>query len=104
MPASLDLPAILARAALLPERNFADVCALVAEVERLTKVTQAAAAPLGWRRLVGDEYKSKWCAPCTGGADKPGVWAHWERSDGLTACGEFHKPEDYPIGVGKDRP
>jgi len=50
----------------------------------------------GWRVLDNDEYKSKWCTPCTGGSDKPGVWAHFERSDGFTVCGEFHKPEDYP--------
>ncbi len=48
-----------------------------------------------WRALVGDEYKSCWCVPCTGGRDKPGVWAHWERDDGFTVCGEIHTPEQF---------
>lgn len=50
-----------------------------------------------WQPLIGDRYKSFWCAPCTGGSDQPGVWAHWIRRDGFTVCGHFHKPEDFPI-------
>lgn len=50
-----------------------------------------------WRRLIGDEYKSLWCTQCTGGRDIAGVWAHWERSDGFTVCGESHSPECFPL-------
>lgn len=48
-----------------------------------------------WR----DNYKSDWCVACTGDKATAGVWAHWERRDGLTLCGEFHKPDDYPMSV-----
>ncbi len=51
-----------------------------------------------WRLLLGDEYKSRWCVACTGGSNIAGVWANWARSDGLTICGVFHKPEDFPDG------
>ena len=47
----------------------------------------------GWKPI----DKTCWCTPCTGHRDKAGVWAHWERSDGFTVCGEFHKPEDFPL-------
>ncbi len=52
----------------------------------------------GWRQLVGAEYKSKFCTACTGSPDVAGVWAHWERVDGFTVCGHFHRPEQFPLG------
>ena len=68
-----------------------------ARAERDARDQFVTEARKSWRPLVHNDYKTKWCTPCTGGSDKAGVWAHWERSDGFTVCGEFHKPEDYPL-------
>jgi hypothetical protein len=51
------------------------------------------------RPLWRENYKSDWCVACTGDKNTSGVWAHWERKDGLTLCGEWHKPADYPMSV-----
>ena len=59
---------------------------------------------LTWRRLEGREYKSCWCTLCAAHHNNAGVWAHWERSDGLTVCGEFHKPEDCDSFDAKGKP